>query len=65
MTQAEAARELACSVATIRNMIDDGELIGIKLGNLPKSGVRVLRTSFDAFCKRAEEGYAKRLGKSA
>lgn len=62
MQQAEVAHELRCSVATVRNLIDDGYLVGVKLNDRKNAGVRVSRASFEAYCRRIEAEYAARIG---
>ena len=65
MTQAEVARELACSTATVRNLIDDKLLHGVKLNDRKNAGVRVTRSSFEAYCEAREAEFAARLGGAA
>lgn len=65
MTQAEVAHDLGCSVATVRNLIYDGLLDGVKLNHRKNAGIRVVRTSFEAYCERIEAEFAARLGGAA
>lgn len=65
MTQAEVARELGCSVATVRNLIYDRLLEGVKLNHRKNAGVRIVRSSFEAYCARIEADFAARLGGAA
>jgi excisionase family DNA binding protein len=60
MTQAEAAHELRCSPATIRNLITDGLLDGVKLNHRKNAAVRIPRASFAAYCERIEREAAQR-----
>lgn len=62
MTQAEVAHELRCSAATVRNLIYDRLLEGVKLNHRKNAGVRVTRESFEAYCERIESDFAARLG---
>lgn len=65
MTQAEVARELGCSVATVRNLIYDRLLEGVKLNHRKNAGVRVKRDSFERYCTQIEADFADRLGGAA
>jgi len=62
MTQAEVAHQLRCSVATVRNLIDDRLLEGVKLNHRKNAGVRVKRESFERYCTQIEADFAARLG---
>lgn len=61
MTQAEVARELGCSVATVRNLLYDRLIDGVKLSGRKNAAVRVKRDSFEAYCNRIEAEFAARL----
>ena len=65
MTQQEVARELACSTATVRNLIDDQLLQGVKLNGRKNAAVRVSRASFEAYCNKIEADFSARLGGAA
>jgi hypothetical protein len=65
MTQAEVAHELRCSVATVRNLIDDRLLVGVKLNHRKNAGVRIERDSFERYCAQIESEFAARLGGAA
>lgn len=64
LTQAEVARQLGYrSSGSVRNLIAAKLLVGVKMDPTnPKSGVRVTRESFEAYCARIEaEAEAARL----
>lgn len=62
MTQQEIAVQLRCSPATVRNLIDEKLLQGVKLNGRKNAAVRVTRSSFEAYCDRIEADFAARLG---
>jgi DNA-binding transcriptional regulator LsrR (DeoR family) len=65
MTQNEVAHELRVARGTVRNLIDDRLLVGVKINHRKNAAVRVTRESFEAYCERIEAEYAARLGGAA
>jgi hypothetical protein len=64
LTQAYVARELGYkSNSTVRNLIYLGLLDGVQVS--PGSGLRVTRTSFEAYCQKIEAEGAERFGGAA
>jgi len=65
MTQSEVAYHLDCSTATVRNLITDGLLDGVKLNHRKNAAVRIPRASFAAYCERIEREAATRYDGTA
>jgi hypothetical protein len=63
MTFEDVARQLQVSADSVRAKVLTGELAGADVGNgTQRKVLRVLRSSFDAYCERIEAEAARRFG---
>lgn len=65
MPLGEVARELGISPGSVRLKIYDGQLLGVNVSTRGKSQLRVVRESFETYCRNIEAEARARFGKTA